>query len=423
MAVSERTLVRLAWNTWAASIALLATGIAMLLTVRYGFPGSSAYDYWREATIVPAVYATLGLVVATRRPRHPVGWLLIGIGLTGSIQLVAGQYGAWAGAADLPGRLHAMWTAGQLQIIWIGLVLLLLLLFPTGRLPSPRWRPVAWALVAGVGLSLTAQALKPRTMSGLPEDTNPFGVPALEPIIGPLDVLGGTLVIVGIIGAFASLVVRLRRSRGRERQQLKWFVYVALLGIVAIFPLGPLLYWLSDQLPDGYRGVFGALLEPWLLGPIALPITVAVAIVRHRLYDIDRVINRTLVYGLLTVLLGAVYAAGVFLLGRLLDPADGQSELAVAASTLAVAALFQPARRRVQTAVDRRFNRARYDAARTVEAFSVRLRDQVDLDTLSAELLTVIDQAVQPTQVSLWLRPMGMKSPPQAQPSNEANVG
>jgi two-component system, NarL family, sensor kinase len=218
MAVSERTLVRLAWSTWAASIALLATGIAMLLTVRYGFPGSSAYDYWREATIVPAVYATLGLVVATRRPRHPVGWLLIGIGLTGSIQLVAGQYGAWAGAADLPGRLHAMWTAGQLQIIWIGLVLLLLLLFPTGRLPSPRWRPVAWALVAGVGLSLTTQALKPRTMSGLPEDTNPFGVPALEPIIGPLDVLGGTLVIVGIIGAFASLVVRLRRSRGRERQ-------------------------------------------------------------------------------------------------------------------------------------------------------------------------------------------------------------
>jgi hypothetical protein len=113
MAVSERTLVRLAWSTWAASIALLATGIAMLLTVRYGFPGSSAYDYWREATIVPAVYATLGLVVATRRPRHPVGWLLIGIGLTGSIQLVAGQYGAWAGAADLPGRLHAMWTAAS----------------------------------------------------------------------------------------------------------------------------------------------------------------------------------------------------------------------------------------------------------------------------------------------------------------------
>ena len=148
-----------------------------------------------------------------------------------------------------------------------------------------------------------------------------------------------------------------------------------------------------------------------MLAPLALPIAVTVAIVRHRLYDIDRVLNRTLVWGLLTVLLGSVYAAGVFVLGRLLDPANGQSELAVAASTLAVAALFQPARRRVQTAVDRRFNRARYDAARTVEAFSVRLRDEVDLDMLSAELLTVVDQTVQPTQASLWLRPTSVKSP------------
>jgi hypothetical protein len=219
-------------------------------------------------------------------------------------------------------------------------------------------------------------------------------------------------VIVGLIGALASLVVRLRRSRGRERQQLKWFVYVALLGIVAIYLLFPLLTVFID-LPQGTGPPSGvlALLDPWVLAPLALPITVAVAIVRHRLYDIDRVINRTLVYGLLTALLGSVYAAGVFVLGRLLDPAGGQSGLAVAASTLAVAALFQPARRRVQAAVDRRFNRARYDAARTVEAFSVRLRGHVDLDTLSAELLTVVDQTVQPTQASLWLRPTSMKSP------------
>jgi hypothetical protein len=199
-------------------------------------------------------------------------------------------------------------------------------------------------------------------------------------------------------------------------------VYVALLGILAIYLLDPLLALLTGQPPDsGARRVL-ALLNPWVLAPLALPIAVTVAIVRHRLYDIDRVLNRTLVYGLLTALLGSMYAAGVFVLGRLLDPANGQSELAVAASTLAVAALFQPARRRVQTAVDRRFNRARYDAARTVEAFSVRLRDQVDLDTLSAELLTVVDQTVQPAQVSLWLRPTSLKSPPQASPSNRANV-
>jgi hypothetical protein len=422
MAMSERTLIRLAWWAWAASLALLATGVGMLLVVRYRYPGAPAYGYWRESTIIPAVYATLGLVIATRRPRHPVGWLLMGCGLTGSLQLVTGQYAVLAGPAGLPGRLQAMWTASQFQITWVGLVLLLLLLFPTGRLPSPRWRLVAWSVVAGVALSLVTQALKPRTLSGVPGDTNPFAMPALEPVLRLLDVLGGTLVIVGLIGVLASLVVRLRRSRGRERQQIKWFVYVAFLGIVAIYLLFPLLTILTDlPLGTGPSGVL-ALLEPWVLAPLALPITVAVAIVRHRLYDIDRVINRTLVYGLLTALMGSVYAAGVFVLGRLLDPADGQSELAVATSTLAVAALFQPARRRVQTAVDRRFNRARYDAARTVEAFSVRLRDEVDLDTLSAELLTIVDQTVQPTQASLWLRPMRRKSPPQAHPSNEANV-
>jgi hypothetical protein len=422
MARSERTLIRLAWCTWAPSLALLATGVGMLLVVRYRYPGVPAYGYWRESTIIPGVYGTLGLVIATRRPRHPVGWLLIGLGLAGSLQLVAGQYAILAGPAGLPGRLHAMWTASQFQITWVGLVLLLLLLFPTGRLPSPHWRLVAWSVVAGTGLALVTRALDPKILSDTPGYTNPFALPALEPVLGLLEVLGGALVFVGLFGALASLVVRLRRSRGRERQQLKWFVYVALLGIVAIYLLDPLLALLTGQPPgSGPRRVL-ALLNPWVLAPLALPIAVAVAIVRHRLYDIDRVLNRTLVWGLLTVLLGSVYAAGVFALGRLLDPADGQSELAVAASTLAVAALFQPARRRVQTAVDRRFNRARYDAARTVEAFSVRLRDEVDLDTLSAELLTVVDQTVQPTQASLWLRPTSLKSLPQAPPLNRANV-
>jgi hypothetical protein len=406
MAVRERTLIRLAWSTWGAAIALVATGVAMLLGVHYQFPGVPAYDYWRETTIMPAVYASLGLVIATRRPRHPIGWLFLGFGLIGSMQLVAGQYGALAGAADLPGRSHALWTSSQAQGVSVGLLVLLLLLFPAGRPPSPRWRPVAWSLVAGICLTLVSQTLRTNTLPDFPGVTNPFAVPALEPILGPLDVLAGVLLISGVIGAFASLAVRLRRSHGRERQQLKWFVYVALLGIVAIIFLGPILPLLIGQLPHDYGGLLGVLLNPWLVAPIALAVTVAAAIVRHQLYDIDRVINRTLVYGLLTALLGLVYVAGVFLLGRLLDPADGQSELAVAASTLAVAALFQPARRRVQTAVDRRFSRARYDATRTVAAFSARLRDEIDLDTLSAELLMVVEETVHPTRASLWLRPV-----------------
>jgi hypothetical protein len=179
-------------------------------------------------------------------------------------------------------------------------------------------------------------------------------------------------------------------------------VYVALLGILSIFPLGPLL---SSLLPSDHGGILDTLTNTWLLAPTALMITVAAAIVRHQLYDIDRVINRTLVYGLLTVLLGAVYTAGVFGLGQLLNPVTGESGLAVAASTLAVAALFQPARHRIQQIVDRRFNRRRYDAAKTIEAFSTRLRDQLDLDTLSTELLAIVDQTTEPTLVSLWLRP------------------
>ena len=404
--VSERTLIRLAWSTWATAIALLATGVGMLLTVHYGFPGAPAYDYWRETTILPAVYATLGLIIATRRPRHPVGWLLIGFGVVGSIQLVAGQYGALAGAADLPGRPHALWASSLAQGAVVGLLMLLLLLFPTGRPPSPRWRPVAWSLVAGTCLTLVNQTLRTSTLPDFPGVTNPFGVPALESILGPLDLLAGVLLIGGGIGAFASLVVRLRRSRGRERQQLKWFVYVALLGIVAIFPLGPLLAVLIGQLPHGWGGVFGAVFQPWLLAPIALAVTVAVAIVRHRLYDIDRLINRTLVYGLLTALLGGVYTLVVLVLGQLFGGIRGNPpSWVVAGATLTVAALFQPARHRIQAVVDRRFNRRKYNAAQTIEAFAVRLRNELDLDTLSAELLAVVDQTMEPSQSSLWLRP------------------
>jgi hypothetical protein len=409
MAMSERTLVRLAWTTGATAIALVVAGVGMQLTMRYSFPTLPSGSYSGETTIIPSVYATLGLVIATRRPRHVVGWLLIGCGLAASIQGTVNQYASLAEAADLPGRVHGLWASSLAQRAWFGLMVLLFLLFPTGRLPSPRWRPVAWSLVTGLGLVMVTEALTPGTLADFSEEQNPFGAPALAPVLEPLGVVGGPLLVGGALGAIAALIVRLRRSRGRERQQIKWFVYVALLGIAVIFVLGPLLTGVIGELPHGYGGVVGVLLNPWLLTPIALAVTVAAAIVRHRLYDIDRVINRTLVYGLLTALLGSVYAAGVFVLGRLLDPADGQSELAVAASTLAVAALFQPARRRVQTAVDRRFNRARYDAARTVAAFSIRLRDEVDLDTLSAELLTVVDQTVQPAQVSLWLRPMSLK--------------
>jgi hypothetical protein len=214
-------------------------------------------------------------------------------------------------------------------------------------------------------------------------------------------------------------VVRLRRSRGRERQQLKWFVYVALLGILSIFPLGPLL---SSLLPSDNGGILDTLLNPWLLAPTALMITVAAAIVRHQLYDIDRVINRTLVYVLLTTLLAGIYAGLVLVLGQLSGGLSAEPpSWAVAGATLAVAALFQPARHRIQAVVDRRFNRRKYNAATTIQAYSVRLRDELDLDTLSTELLAVVDQTMEPTGVSLWLRPSAPGSP--STPRSEARPG
>jgi hypothetical protein len=231
--------------------------------------------------------------------------------------------------------------------------------------------------------------------------TNRFGVAFLSPLFEPFLLV---LLVAAAVGA-AALVLRFRQSRGVERQQLKWVAYAALL--FGIQQAGLVLARLAGLVPD--TGL------PWLevIDTFTFGfffIAVAVAVLRYRLYDIDRLINRTLVYGLLTALLGGVYAAVVFLLGQVLNP-ERDSELAVAASTLVVAALFQPARRWVQVAVDRRFNRRRYDAAKTVETFSVRLRDELDLDALSAELLTVVDRTVQPTTAFLWLRPSTSPGP------------
>jgi hypothetical protein len=203
------------------------------------------------------------------------------------------------------------------------------------------------------------------------------------------------LSLLSLVAAVCSLVIRFRRSHGVERQQLKWFTYAG--GLVLLTPLG------SFLVPD-----LGNL--PFVV-VIALPIAVGIAILRYRLFDIDRLINRTLVYGLLTAILGLGYAATVLILGQLFGGVGGDPpSWAVAGATLTVAALFQPTRRRIQQAVDRRFNRRRYDAAKTIEAFSARLRQEIDLDTLSAELLAVVNQTIQPTQASLWLRPSAQRS-------------
>jgi hypothetical protein len=340
-----------------------------------------------------AAFMGVGALIVANRPGNAIGWVFSAIALLAVTGALAEEYAGYAVRTRpgvLPGGVLAGWYAGWAWYPTVALALVFTpLLFPDGRPPSPPWRLVAWLTGAGTALFIALAAVQPtiELEDGHVVD-NPIGVAgAVDPEDSLLNIALGLLVVAAVV----SLVVRFRRSRGDERLQLKWFTYAgALLPVVM----------LGDLLPDEVSNVLFAAAISFL------PVAAGIAILRYRLYDIDRLINRTLVYGLVTVLLAVVYAGLVLVGGQLSGGvADGTPSWAVAGATLAVAALFQPARRRVQRLVDRRFNRARYDAARTVEGFSGRLRDQVDLDTLAAELLAVVDQTMQPTRASLWLRP------------------
>jgi hypothetical protein len=394
---AARAPARLAWSLCALALALVAATLLVLLAGRP--PASAAGDAWQRqaADLLSLVGAPLlGGLIAARRPDNRYGWLWLAFGLGLAVTAFASAYAAVAltsGPDGLRGLAVAGWLIGLGFTAAISLFPFLFLLFPNGRLPSRRWWPLAWAIVAVSGLMLVAAALVPGTaVEGV---ANPIGVGGglggiLDRVIDP----GTGVLFVAIALSALSLLPRFRRAQGVERQQLKWLAYAAVL--VGAFIIG-------DAVGLQTSGLVDLLLET--LTMIGVYVGIGIAVLRYRLYEIDRLINRTLVYGTLTALLGLVYAVGVFGLGNLLNPVGEESALAVAASTLAVAALFQPARRRIQQAVDRRFNRRRHDAAQTIEAFGARLRDQVDLDTLSAELLAVVNQTMEPTRASLWLRP------------------
>jgi len=344
--------------------------------------------------LVTVSAATVGALVASRRPRHPVGWLLLGVGLALNVSLLAQsyvKYGLLARPGSLPGARYLAGFTDSTVPIWLSCAGFVLLLTPTGKLLSPRWR--WWARVAAVApvVVVLGSVVQPDPLA--PDYRgNPLAVPALARVLAVPAVAGVVVVLVALLVGAGSLVVRFRRARGVERQQLRWLAYAAALA-AGLLPVA---------LAAGVLAKDEVVTASLALGVALLPLATGAAILRYRLYDLDRIISRTLAYGLLTVLLGGGYAAVVLGLGQLLGR---DSSLVVAAATLAVAAVFQPARRRVQQLVDRRFNRRRYDAARTIAAFSARLREQVDLDTLTAELLGVVELTMQPTSASLWLRP------------------
>jgi hypothetical protein len=386
-----RTRTMLAWSLWLATFGCCAAGlVAALLWVRPLTLGGLATGAG-AALAFPLGYATVGLVLSLRRPANPIGWLYGASGLVWSLVIPFEPWGQQLlrDHDALAPRLFVV--AGQ--VIWapaiaLGVTLPFLLL-PDGRLRSRRWRGVVAAAVAGVALFVVGGVLVPGQTSetSTPVD-NPIGLP------GPAGTVAGVVAVAGLVlyaaslpAALLCLVLRFRAARGVERQQLRWVAAGAVVAVVMLLPLPG-----KTELPE--------VATP--LGVLAVPVSVAVAVLRYRLWDLDRLVSRTVTYALVTALLALPYLVVVPAAGRL---AQGAGNLAVAAATLTAVAAFAPLRRRVQDQVDRRFNRRRYDAARTVEGFAARLREQVDLDALAGELLAVVDQTVQPTRASLWLHP------------------
>jgi hypothetical protein len=392
MTLQPRSRSLLAWWLWLAAFGCCAAGLAVTLAVARPLTLAVLAEGAARALAYPLGYATVGLVLSLRRPANPIGWLYAAAGLVWSLAI---PWDAWLGqlvAEHRPLPLAAQAAAVYGELNWapatvLG-VTLPALLVPDGRLRSRRWRPVAVAGVVAAALVLVGAGLAP----GRLEDTaiaNPFG------LTGPAGALAATLAAFGtilwaasLLASLACVVLRFRSSVGVERQQLRWVVAGAAAAVAGL--LG------GAAAPQS--GVLSAVLYSMVL---CIPLAVAVAVLRYRLWDLDRLVSRTVTYTLVTALLVVPYLVIAPAAGRL---AQGSGSLAVAAATLAAAALFQPLRRRVQRAVDRRFNRRRYDAARTLDAFAVRLRDQVDLDAVRTELLLVVDQTIQPTQASLWLR-------------------
>jgi hypothetical protein len=394
----RRGLAGLGWALW--TVTLFGLAATVWLDRLLGEAGRHELITLTTSSIplVVAVVcaATVGLVLAVRRPGHPVGWLLLGLGLSQAahgLTYAYTRYGLVARPGSLPGAAYLAGLNNGLVVAWIACAAFVLLLTPTGSLPSPRWR--WWARIAAiaVGVWVVGSVLDPAPLRPeFPDVANPLGVPAL---FGPLNALPAAafVVLLALPVAAVSLLRRFRRAEPRERQQLRWLAWGAAVAAVAL-----LVAFASLFLRDGY-----ALLNVALgVSAAVLPLSTGAAILRYRLYDLDRIVSRTVAYGLLTVLLAGGYAAVVLGLGQLLGR---DSSLVVAAATLAAAAVFQPLRRRVQAVVDHRFNRRRHDAGLTIAAFGARLRDQVDLDALHTELLGVVDQTMQPTRASLWLRP------------------
>jgi hypothetical protein len=403
---STRAASWLAWALWTlALMSFVVMGVFRLLnsstpTAAPRNPLVLDFGYW----LLFVSFATVGALVASRWPKNAIGWIFCWLGLSFSLGTASEEYALYAlvtDAGSLPGAQGMVWlTAWFGGPIVFALFALVFLLFPNGRLPSRRWRPVVWLELVAI-VCLVAFAFEPGRLGnlGLVRVSNPVGMRGAAALLGTLSWVGFYMTLAVAVAGGISLVVRFHRARGVERQQIKWLAFSGLV-FCAVFAAGPFL-WTLPQSP-ATAWIWPVL---FLAGASTIPVAVGIAILRYRLYDIDLIINRTLVYGSLTAILALVYLGGVVALQGTFRTLTGQeSTLAVVASTLAIAALFNPLRRRIQGFIDRRFYRRKYDAAKTLAAFNSRLREETDLDSLRVEVLEVVKETMQPEHASLWLR-------------------
>jgi hypothetical protein len=392
----------LAWYMCAISLMMVALGLLFLIASQ-SRESAPVFDYWLLNTVIAVSFSPVGAIIAPRLPpRNPIGWLFCAIGLFGALRLFTAEYaittllaapGSWLSL--MPGGGALAWISSWVWVVHFGPFIFLALLFPDGRLPSPRWRPFAALVALAVAEGTVAVALWPGTAARFDSVTSPLGIEVAANVINPVE----TIMYILALTAAASLLVRLIRSKGIERQQVKWFAFA--VGMLAISTT--LAYVVSEAMDVLWLGWISSVLV--IVSMVSLPVAMSIAILRYRLYQIDSLINRTLVYGSLTAVLALVYFCTIVVLQRVLVVLTGQeSTLAVVASTLLIAALFSPLRRTIQFFIDRRFYRRKYDARKTLEAFSAQLRNETDLDALSDELVSVVRETMQPEHASLWLR-------------------
>ena len=399
--MSGRAVRAVSWVVFPSVVVLTLGQIYLsVLNRAVDAPGAAGIVVSTLPDLVALGLLALGLLVVHRRPANPVGWIIAGTVVTAGVTDFAESYAVYTLYTDpgsLPGGESMAWLSNWVFIpVLFAAPAMLFLLFPDGQLVSRRWIPVFWLVILTTCAAMTTSIFQP-VLNDPPFEgvVNPLGFAPPQALLAPLSYIGWPGMAASFLVAAFAMILRLRRSRGVERQQLKWLAAAA-----AILPLasvsGVVLYYLGYDSIAGFLAVFSIL-------PIFL--AAGYAILRYRLYDIDLIINRTLVYGSLTVMLAAVYFGSVAGLQRLLSPLTGESnQLSTVASTLLIAALFTPLRRRIQGLIDRRFYRSRYDAVTTLEAFSVKLRDETDLDTLGSGLVSVVRETMQPEHVSLWLR-------------------